>query len=290
MTAIYALTDATAINSGPSGMSPLYNRARSTGTNPGRLAAYDVSQAAATGSGTKTATAAASVRYISHTIALKTKPTKLGFSTAPITGAVDTCFGPIKVQTQNSAGGATNPLADTEVGLATDGTGSFFSDSGCAAGLTQGERTIGTGANEFTFYYMPTATGSHTLTATATGLTQAQQVQTVKLAQTITFDQPPSPQKYGDDFDIGSATSDSGLAVTVTPSGGCTLNGSTATVTSAATDCTLTASQAGDSTYLPAQDVVRTVVTDPRPITVTADPGQTRSTTTAPATRRTPTR
>ena len=64
--------------------------------------------------------------------------------------------------------------------------------------------------------------------------------------------------------------------MTVTPSGGCTLSGSTATMTSATTDCTLTATQAGDSTYNAATPVVRTVVTDPRPIKVTADPGQSK--------------
>src|SRR5215210_5306887 len=80
VTAIYALVDATTISSGPAGMSPLYNQVRSTWTNPARLAAFDVSQVAAGASGNKVATASGSVRYIAQTIALKTKPTKLGFS------------------------------------------------------------------------------------------------------------------------------------------------------------------------------------------------------------------
>ena len=48
-------------------------------------------------------------------------------------------------------------------------------------------------------------------------------------------------------------------------------------MTSGTTDCTLTASQPGDSTYAAAPDVgPRTVQADPRPITVTADPGQSK--------------
>ena len=229
VTAIYALFDGTTISSGPNGMSALYNEARTSGTDTGRLAAFDVSQTTPGTSNAKVATAASNVRYVSQTIALKPEPTKLGFSTSPRTGVVNDCLGPITVQTQNSSSVAVNPLSATEVGLATDngstGAGSFFSDSGCTTGLTQADRTIATNQTGTTFYYKATdrGNGSHVITATATGLTQAQQTETVKLAQAITFAQPPSPQIYGDEFDIGSATSDSGLTVTVTPSGGCTL-------------------------------------------------------------------
>ena len=283
VTAIYALADGTNISAAPSGMSALYNNGRTTGTDPARLAAFDVSQGGTGASGNKVATAASSIRYVAHTIALKTEPTKLGFSTPARSGAVNDCLGPITVQTQNTAGGAVNPLSATEVGLATDGgstgSGSFFSDNGCNTALTQADRTVATNQTGTTFFYKPTdrGNGSHQITATATGLTQAQQTQTVKLNQTITFAGPSSPQVYGDSVDYGTATSDSSLTVTVTPSGGCAaVSGSIVKITSATTDCTLTATQAGDSTYNAATPVVRTVVTDPRPITVTADSGQSK--------------
>ena len=133
------------------------------------------------------------------------------------------CLGPITVQTQNTAGVAVQPLTATEIGVASDGTGSFFNNAACDDALDPAERTIATNATCTTFYYKPTVrgTGAHQITATATGLTQAQQTQMVKQNQTITFAGPSSPQVYGDTVDIGTATSDSGLTVTVTPSGGC---------------------------------------------------------------------
>ena len=286
VTAIYALATSTAISSGPSGMSPLYNNGRTTGTDQARLAAYDVSQATATGSGDKVATAAASTRYVSHTIALKTEPTKLGFGTPPRTGVVNDCMGPITVQTQNTAGGATNPLAQTDVTLGTDGTGSFFVDGACSnAADDPTETRIGTGATGFDVYYKPTDRGDglHTITASAAGLTSGTQDETVKLAQHIDWpDVLPASEIYGEDFDVGTATSldsgdaPTGLTVTVTPSGGCSLAGSTATMTSGSTQCTLTASQAGDSTYGPATSIIRNVAAVKRAVQVTADSGQSK--------------
>ena len=65
--------------------------------------------------------------------------------------------------------------------------------------------------------------------------------------QTITFSDP-GPKTYGDaDFAL-SATASSGLAVTFSANGACTVSGSTAHITGAGS-CTITASQAGDSNY-----------------------------------------
>jgi YDG domain-containing protein/MBG domain-containing protein len=266
----------------PTGMSALFNRGRTTGVE-GRVAAFDVSKAAAGASGPISADLGGNQPWAAHAIALKTEPTKLGFSTSPRTGVVDECLGPITVQTQNSSGTAVNPLSATEVGLVTDngdtGAGSFFSDSGCTTALTQSDRTVQTNQTGTTFYYKATdrGNGSHVITATATGLTQAQQTETVKLAQTINWpDVLPVSATYGNGFDVGAATATSGLDVTITPSGGCSLAGSTATMTSGTTDCTLTASQAGDSTYAAAPNIQRSVDALKRAIEVTADSGQSK--------------
>ena len=69
----------------PTGMSALFNRGRTTGVE-GRVAAFDVSQAAAGASGTKSADLGGNQPWAAHTIALKTEPTKLGFSTPARTG------------------------------------------------------------------------------------------------------------------------------------------------------------------------------------------------------------
>lgn len=97
-------------------------------------------------------------------------------------------------------------------------------------------------------------------------------------SQTITFTMS-GPKTYGSTFTIG-ATSTSGLAVTLTPSGGgCTGSGTTTlasdsiVVTAAAAgsnNCVYTASQAGDGTYAAATDVVQTISISTVTLTITA--------------------
>lgn len=72
--------------------------------------------------------------------------------------------------------------------------------------------------------------------------------------QTISFTGAPSSATYNSTF-IVSATASSGLPVTITPSGACALSGNTVTMTSGTGTCTLTASQAGNSSYNAASQV-----------------------------------
>jgi uncharacterized repeat protein (TIGR01451 family) len=76
-----------------------------------------------------------------------------------------------------------------------------------------------------------------------------------KADQTITFG-ALADKTYGDpDFNV-SATASSGLSVSFSASGNCTVSGSTVYLTGAGS-CTITASQAGDSNYNAAPDVAR---------------------------------
>jgi Regulator of chromosome condensation (RCC1) repeat len=79
---------------------------------------------------------------------------------------------------------------------------------------------------------------------------------TIKAGQSINF--APLPGKtYGDpDFAV-SASASSGLAVSFTASGSCTVNGVTVHLTGAGS-CTVTASQSGDGNHNAALDVLRT--------------------------------
>ena len=78
-----------------------------------------------------------------------------------------------------------------------------------------------------------------------------------KAAQSISFEQPPN-MTFGDpDFTI-NPTASSGLPVSVTALGHCTVNGLTVHLTGAGS-CTLTASQNGDANYSPAASVTRHV-------------------------------
>jgi YVTN family beta-propeller protein len=66
--------------------------------------------------------------------------------------------------------------------------------------------------------------------------------------QTITFVGGPATATYGSTFTV-SATASSGLAVTITASGACTISGPTVTMTSGAGTCLLAANQRGNSNY-----------------------------------------
>jgi hypothetical protein len=112
---------------------------------------------------------------------------------------------------------------------------------------------------------MTSGTGTCTLTASQSGdqnyLAAENIVRTVEAAkapQAITFEQPASPAVYNTTFPV-SATSDSGLAVSIEASGACTRSGPLVRMTSGTGTCALTARQAGDGNYQPAADVVRTV-------------------------------
>lgn len=75
--------------------------------------------------------------------------------------------------------------------------------------------------------------------------------------QTITFD-TPTTSTYGEGDRTLEATSSSGLLVTLEATGSCTLIGAVLDLGDPGT-CTVTASQAGDATTAPANDVVRVI-------------------------------
>jgi hypothetical protein len=77
-----------------------------------------------------------------------------------------------------------------------------------------------------------------------------------KASQTISFG-PLSGKTYGDPPFTVSATASSGLAISFGASGNCTVSSTTVTITGAGS-CTITASQPGDSNYLPASSVQQT--------------------------------
>jgi len=77
----------------------------------------------------------------------------------------------------------------------------------------------------------------------------------VAVPQTITFD-PLGDKVYGDPASAVSASSSSGLPVNFTATGECAVVGSSVSIT-AAGSCTVTAHQAGNDAYAPADDVSR---------------------------------
>jgi hypothetical protein len=85
--------------------------------------------------------------------------------------------------------------------------------------------------------------------------------------QTITFD-PLAGKVYGDAAFSISASASSGLPVTLTATGPCTVLGTTVTITGTGT-CTITAQQAGNDNYLPAADVSQSFNIVKAPATIT---------------------
>lgn len=98
-------------------------------------------------------------------------------------------------------------------------------------------------------------------TATYTTASANVTINVLSSNQTISFAALPN-KTYGDaDFTV-SATASSGLLVSFTSSGNCTVTGNTVHLTGAGS-CTITAHQAGNSNYNPAPDVARTFTIAP---------------------------
>jgi hypothetical protein len=126
---------------------------------------------------------------------------------------------------------------------------------------------------------MTSGTGNCVITASQAGNLNYQPAEDVahtvvasKKAQTITFTAPDSPAVFDSSFSV-SPTSDSDLDVSVSVSGVCDklMNGSIH-MTSGTGNCVITASQAGNLNYQPAEDVAHTVVASKKAQTITFTP------------------
>ncbi|MGA2845189.1 MAG: choice-of-anchor D domain-containing protein [Candidatus Acidiferrales bacterium] len=112
---------------------------------------------------------------------------------------------------------------------------------------------------------MTSGTGTCTLTASQAGngnfspaTNVVHNVAAALATQTITFPASPASAVYNTTF-AATATSSSGLPVTIAATGVCTISSGTVTMTSGTGTCTLTASQAGNGSFGPAPNVVHTV-------------------------------
>jgi parallel beta-helix repeat protein len=140
----------------------------------------------------------------------------------------------------------------TVAATASSGLPVAYSATGACTNL-QGVFTMTSGTGTCTVHYNQAGDANYAAAPEVTGAVTA-----AKAAQTITFTAPASPATYNTSFTI-APTSDSLLPVTVTPSGTCSILGTTVTMTSGTGICTLTASQSGDENYAPAVNVVQTV-------------------------------
>src|SRR5581483_11885442 len=159
----------------------------------------------------------------------------------------------------------------------TFGDPDFEVDASASSGLpvslsvTFGECTLSSDTSPAQLHLV--GAGSCTITASQEGddyNAAADQVRTFSIAmgnQTITFGSL-ADHTYGDpDFTV-SATASSGLDVSFSASGTCTVSGNTVHITDAG-PCSITASQAGDADWNPAPDVTQSFTIDQASQTIT---------------------
>jgi hypothetical protein len=136
-------------------------------------------------------------------------------------------------------------------------TGPYLTQASCSATDTPGG-SVAQGAQ-----FDTTTLGPHTFTATvvdsATNTVSQTVTYNVQGTQTITFSQnAPASAAYNSSFIVAAGAS-SGLMVTLTSSGSCTNSGATFTMTSGTGTCSVIASQAGNTNYSAAPQVIQTV-------------------------------
>jgi uncharacterized delta-60 repeat protein len=133
-----------------------------------------------------------------------------------------------------------------------------------SAGLSIAFSSSGSCTNNGATFTMNSGTGNCTVKYDQAGdanhnaATQMSETVTAnKAAQSITFD-AVAGKVFGDSDFAVNATATSGLSVNLAASGSCTNNGSTIHITGAGS-CSINASQAGDSSYAAASDVLRSL-------------------------------
>jgi Bacterial Ig-like domain (group 3)/NHL repeat len=177
----------------------------------------------------------------------------------------------------------TAPTSPVTFGVSAIGL-SASASSGLAVSFTaSGACSVSGAALTFTGAGSCTVTASQAGNANFSAATPVTNTITIDAgSQTITFTQPTTPVTFGVSAIGLSASASSGLAISFSASGACSVSGSTLSITAAGT-CTVTASQAGNANFSAATPVARTITvsqvsqtinfTQPTsPVTVGVDP------------------
>jgi hypothetical protein len=139
----------------------------------------------------------------------------------------------------------------TATGTLTDGTTTDLTGAATWSSATPNVATVAAGGLAHA-----TGVGTSTISASSAGLIDSTVLSVTKAPQTITFGALAN-KTYGDaDFAV-SATASSGLTVSFTASGDCTVSAGTVHITAAGT-CTITASQLGNVNFNAATSVPQT--------------------------------
>jgi len=174
--------------------------------------------------------------------------------------------------TVTRSSGSPNTTTMSISGLPAGATGAFGAQSAWSPPSGTGTRTVPLTIN----VTAAVAAGSYSFTVLASGQgpdptgTGTLVVQAAPLPQTITFG-PLANKIFGDpDFTV-SANASSGLPVSFAATGNCTVAGTLVSLTGAGS-CTITASQAGNASWLPAPDVQQNFAIAKADQTITFNP------------------
>ena len=174
----------------------------------------------------------------------------------------------ISVTTHAPASAANNTQFNV---AATSSSGLAVSYSSAGACTNNGAAFTIAGTGNCTVKYDQAGDANHNAAPQVTETVTAQQA-----AQTITFDALPG-KTFGDADFIVSASASSGLPVSFAALGQCSTSGSSVHINGAG-ECTITASQGGDSNHDPATDVARSFqiakASTTTEISSSSDPGQ----------------
>ncbi len=143
-----------------------------------------------TATGTPTITAATtSFGSATQQETITAAPTKLVFTTAPVTGNAytDANIGPITVTEETAANQPATVGQTVNLSSNSSGTYIFNTTQGATAPTGTTSVTIPNGQSSVTFYYGDTDNGTPTITAAATGLASANQIETVNVGPLASY-------------------------------------------------------------------------------------------------------
>lgn len=189
-----------------------------------------------------------------------------GYNNSPVATAAYTITLPTAATpTFKPAGGAYTSVQSVTLSSATTGASIYYTLDGSTPSVTHGAKYASAISVKTTETINAVAVANNYNNSAVAAATY-----TINLPQTITFAQPKSPVTYGTKPITLTATSNSGLPVTLSlVSGPATLNGSTLTFTGAG-NVVVAAGQAGNSSYQAAAQVTRTIAVNKAALTATA--------------------
>ncbi len=112
-------------------------------------------------------------------------PSKLVFTSTPVTVTVAVCSAALTVQSQDSSGNPSNVTSTETLAPSGPAGASFYIDNTCTTVVTGSNLTIPGGSNSATFFFKDTVAGSPVVTVTGTGVFTANGANAATQTETV---------------------------------------------------------------------------------------------------------